>query len=172
MPFKDPNRRREYDRERRRRWRKANPDKVKAANKRTRQKLNWNEYAKAWRKTHSADVKAIKRRNLLKRYGLTEQAFADMLESQNHACKICLRPFSSELRPNVDHDHDTGKVRSLLCAGCNGSVGLAKESEFVLARMIAYLRRHKIHPDESWLDTRFTDFPQTQEKPVVQESVS
>lgn len=53
-----------------------------------------------------------------KEYGVTEQAYKAMLEAQDGRCAICARvPRARRLA--VDHDHNTGQVRGLLCYGCN-----------------------------------------------------
>src|ERR1035441_8308495 len=51
-------------------------------------------------------------------YGLSEDAYNNRLEKQNGVCAICFAlPTTQQLR--VDHDHNTGAVRGLLCAKCN-----------------------------------------------------
>jgi hypothetical protein len=59
------------------------------------------------------------------RYGLTEQMYADMLAAQGDACAVCRsdRWPGQHNVPHVDHDHDTGKVRGLLCGKCNLAIG-------------------------------------------------
>lgn len=73
------------------------------------------------------------------RYGIIKADYESMLFKQSNRCKICLVDFK-EKRPNIDHDHKTGKVRALLCLNCNAALGMIQESEFKLARLIAYLK--------------------------------
>lgn len=63
-----------------------------------------------------------RRRELLK-YGLTPEDYDRMLERQDNSCKICKRSCSSGKKLAVDHCHNTGKVRGLLCASCNTRLG-------------------------------------------------
>lgn len=58
---------------------------------------------------------------LLPRYGITIAEYDAMLASQNGVCAICKRvpPSSRILKFSVDHDHETGEVRGLLCQRCN-----------------------------------------------------
>ena len=42
----------------------------------------------------------------------------------------------------IDHDHDTGAIRMLLCRNCNHCLGAAKDSPVLLDKMAAYLRKH------------------------------
>jgi hypothetical protein len=77
------------------------------------------------------------------RYGITPEDYDRMLVEQGGVCAICLRP-PGKRRLHVDHDHETGKVRALLCSRCNHAVGLVREDETILSRMIEYLRRFKL----------------------------
>jgi hypothetical protein len=64
-------------------------------------------------------------RHLLKKYGLTRNDYAAMLEAQGGVCAICARPESDvgrggEVKPlAVDHCHVTERIRGLHCHGCN-----------------------------------------------------
>ena len=77
--------------------------------------------------------KAYKLKN---KYGLTTEEFSAMVLDQNNKCKICDGEMSP---PQVDHDHTTGKVRSLLCRACNTSLGLLREDPQILRNMISYI---------------------------------
>ena len=62
-----------------------------------------------------------KRANHLKNaYGLTQKEYGQMITEQEGRCAICKKETDSWLR--VDHNHTTGKVRGLLCDGCNRAV--------------------------------------------------
>jgi len=76
--------------------------------------------------------------NLMWRYGITLEDYNKF--DQN--CNIC--GSSDEGRGfnmNVDHDHDTGKVRGLLCNSCNRGLGLLGENN--LEKAILYLNRSR-----------------------------
>lgn len=165
MPYKDPEKAKQNQRERNKRWRERHPEKVKTANRRTRERLDWNQYTKDWRQKHPTKVKEIKRRSRLKQYGLTIETFNALLKKQHHQCKICLKPFEKSRDINIDHNHKTGKVRGLLCARCNPAIGSLMEDEFILARAIAYLKWSKTITDESWTNTRFVDLATPLEHP-------
>lgn len=64
-----------------------------------------------------------------------------MLESQNGLCAICNSPPKANLRLAVDHDHQTGRVRGLLCNRCNLALGAFHDSSVYLLRAISYLER-------------------------------
>lgn len=73
-------------------------------------------------------------------YGLTLDEYKKMQAQQNHACKIC-KTHEKNLKRKlfVDHCHETGKVRGLLCQYCNTMLGNAKDNVLVLQAAISYL---------------------------------
>ena len=76
-----------------------------------------------------------RRSQVLSVYGLTVEDYERMLEEQEHKCKICgiEEKHASKQRFHVDHCHDSGLVRGLLCKNCNNGLGMFKDSsEFVL----------------------------------------
>jgi hypothetical protein len=80
---------------------------------------------------------------------LPGQTVADMRENQNGCCAICDRELSEKGKNlNVDHCHDTGYVRSLLCFKCNLLLGQARSCPTVLRRAAEYLEHHKARIDE------------------------
>lgn len=70
-------------------------------------------------------------------YGITSDDFKRMLEEQGGVCKLCKRPPSGR-RLNIDHDHDTRRVRGLLCNICNMIMAFVDEDEAYVTRMEAY----------------------------------
>ena len=75
-------------------------------------------------------------------YGLSVQEYESMKLAQGCACKIC-KTHESNLKRKlfVDHCHETGKVRGLLCQSCNTMLGNAKDNVLVLQAAINYLSR-------------------------------
>jgi 5-methylcytosine-specific restriction endonuclease McrA len=59
---------------------------------------------------------------MLRKYSLTREAYADFLAGQRGLCAMCGKPYG-KLGPRIDHDHETGRVRGLLCDVCNRAVG-------------------------------------------------
>jgi hypothetical protein len=85
---------------------------------------------------------------LLKKYGLTLEEYAHLLEQQNYGCAICGRPPAQSRygKLSVDHDHATGKVRALLCGKCNVGLGVMDEDPERLEAAAKYLRKHHGSP--------------------------
>lgn len=72
----------------------------------------------------AADPGLIRRRNLLYEYGITSEDFDRMLAEQGGGCAICgATEHRNGRRLHVDHCHSTGKVRGILCEGCNKGLG-------------------------------------------------
>lgn len=80
-------------------------------------------------------------RHLKRRYGITEEDFQRMLEEQGGGCAICgLVQHDKPL--HVDHDHNTGAVRGLLCLPCNTMLGKARDNINILSKAINYLAKN------------------------------
>lgn len=83
---------------------------------------------------------AVKReKSLLANYGITLEQYNRMYEEQQGACAICLVQFPML---EVDHDHETGQVRGLLCGNCNKAAGLLQDDPQIAERLRQYLLRH------------------------------
>jgi hypothetical protein len=81
-------------------------------------------------------------RELKLNYGLTREAYEAMLASQRGVCAICGKTDRLGRRLAVDHAHDTGAIRALLCGDCNVAIGLLQEDPRVIESAAAYVRRH------------------------------
>ncbi|WP_277474977.1 endonuclease VII domain-containing protein [Klebsiella variicola] len=80
---------------------------------------------------------------LKRNFGLTLEAYNVMLSAQGGVCAICGGNNPNGRSLAVDHDHETGKIRQLLCSNCNTGIGLLKDNPELLIRASAYLLRHK-----------------------------
>ena len=69
-------------------------------------------------------------------YGMSLAEYDEMLTEQGGKCKICRRVYDKLW---VDHDHDTGEVRGLLCPGCNTAIGHFREDVGSMKNAIQYL---------------------------------
>lgn len=73
-------------------------------------------------------------------YGITVEQYEAILEAQGGVCAICGRTRGDKMLA-VDHDHDTGEVRGLLCVRCNTALGTFGDNEAGITRVLDYLRR-------------------------------
>lgn len=112
---------REKANESRRRWREKNPGKDAAATQ----------------KHYQANRKEILERYRQRRYGVSAHTVEKMKLTQGGVCAIC--KVVPEKQFHVDHDHRTGKVRSLLCHNCNLALGHLKDSAIIARAAADYL---------------------------------
>ena len=96
---------------------------------------------KEWWKAHPEKQQLKRRRRSLRTYGITISEFNEMLVSQNGCCAICGSDQPGKLGFHVDHDHETGLNRGLLCSPCNVGIGMFKESVRLLRAAESYLLR-------------------------------
>lgn len=91
------------------------------------------------------------RGNYLKNYyNISPEEYLALIEKQNNLCAICHNPEISKGKNSnktrvlsVDHCHETGKVRGLLCNKCNHMLGQAKDDIEILKSAIDYLNTNK-----------------------------
>lgn len=98
--------------------------------------------------------KAGAKRALASKYGLTEDEYHTLLESQLGVCKICgtaHNPAVKGGRLAVDHDHGTGAIRGLLCRQCNSGLGMFRDSPDLMRNAIRYLE-DGLNMGEDWND--------------------
>lgn len=104
----------EDNRARVRAWKKANPEKYKAGQKRWRQK-HQTKYMRAWRRKKLA---------------------APPPYEPPECCEACGRKL---VKPNLDHCHLTGLFRGWLCNPCNAALGLAGDTPEGVSRLLDYI---------------------------------
>lgn len=129
------------DRASKRKWLEANRPQKRAATEAWR-KANlgkFNAAGKAWKKSHPEAMRIYQ----LRQYGLTPDCYEKMLAIQGGCCAICREPPSGKRnRLCVDHHHDSGMVRSLLCVRCNAGIGSFRENTRHLLSAVDYLVEH------------------------------
>lgn len=87
--------------------------------------------------------KGYQRTQRLKRYGLTRTEHMWIYIKQKGCCSLCGRPVAYD-KIHTDHNHDTGKFRSLLCHRCNLMVGyIDKTPPGLLRQAQEYVKAHK-----------------------------
>jgi len=98
-------------------WRKANPKKTRTS-------------TAVWRAKNPNYRAPNRRTSLLKfKFGITAEQWDAMYALQKGCCAICGKHQSEFIkRLSVDHNHQTGKVRGLLCAMCNRYVMVVAET--------------------------------------------
>jgi hypothetical protein len=114
-------------------WRDKNLEKSRLASRKSAAKLRRD------------NPRVVKHRKLKSSYGITLDEYENMLQLQNNKCAICFFEFvytSQSKGPHVDHDHETGKVRMILCRFCNNLLGYANDDTLILENAITYLDKY------------------------------
>lgn len=112
-------------------WKERNPEKDSAMNAR-------------YRKSHLIERRQGERRARLRReYGISEDEWEQLFNSQGRRCAICRTAEPWNKRGwQTDHEHKTGKVRGILCQNCNMLVGWLEKSmnpQNVAKRALQYI---------------------------------
>lgn len=98
-----------------------------------------------WCRLNPEKVKAHARKTTLKKYGLTIEEFNSLFDRVGRRCEICSDPLQvGEYKKDVaciDHEHSTGRVRGILCLGCNAAIGKFKDSPNLLRKAAEYLEQ-------------------------------
>lgn len=116
------------DRDRQKKWRAKNPHKAA-------------EYSRKYRKKNVESNKRSRRKAWLRdKYGLTPEQVNEQRRDQLDRCKIC----DAEFKPgrngmHIDHSHETGRFRGLLCGKCNVGLGQFRDSPQLLRQAAKYL---------------------------------
>jgi hypothetical protein len=99
------------------------------------------------------DCKTKKSRK--KNYGISPLLQEQILRDQGGKCAICgdeihgytsLKDKSKRTKACLDHDHETGEVRGLLCSRCNTGIGFLRDSPNIVALAFEYLKKYKFVP--------------------------
>ncbi|MFD4933962.1 endonuclease VII domain-containing protein [Streptomyces virginiae] len=96
----------------------------------------WSSYCRSCR------AKRNRASYFMRKYGITEAERDEMIAAQGGVCVIC-RDAPAE---HVDHDHQTGKVRGVLCFSCNAALGQFKDRPDVMRRAAAYVEGNLWNP--------------------------
>jgi len=99
-------------------------------------KERFNELSRKYHQTHKQE-RAIKL--LMKRYGITYSELETLYVKQCGRCAICGWFFKTRKQMHIDHNHETGKVRGLLCEDCNHGVGCFRDSSVTCMSAAFYL---------------------------------
>lgn len=83
------------------------------------------------------------------KYGITPQDFADAFKKQDGKCSICTKELPNLLTYEdkqrdyaIDHNHETGAFRGILCLNCNSLLGMAQDNTEILKSAITYLEQN------------------------------
>lgn len=136
------------------RWRKPYAAAYYAAHKEETTLRNKTRYAANKEKisAYAARPESRERRRqlqVLAHYGLTTAEYQSLFTKQGGVCAICELPETAQTKYghirnlHVDHDHETGVVRGLLCSKCNTAIGLLKDDASIIQKALDYVKTHE-----------------------------
>lgn len=90
----------------------------------------------------------VRSHDIKKLYGITPEQYAEKLATQDGVCALCKKAeqFTSGGQPRplcIDHDHESGVVRDLLCGACNSALGYFNDDPDLMRAAAEYIERHK-----------------------------
>jgi len=158
MPYKDPNKQKEWHAAwyrahkqehiarttNNRRQRRATDPNGFRARERERYGANAEQRKQSWRKYKLKKPNQFRAGHYRRKYGITPEAVERMKIEQSNRCAICREEF--EKQPHVDHDHSTKAVRKLLDFDCNRGLGCFGDNPALLFNAAFYLISHKDIP--------------------------
>lgn len=99
-----------------------------------------NEWRRKYRKENVERYAEQRRRHIVKhKYGITAEDYDEILERQGGVCAVCGGPPKGKRFLSIDHVHETGEIRGLLCDPCNRGIGLLGDDPDRLAAAAAYV---------------------------------
>lgn len=108
-----------------RQWQQQNRDRVNESHRR--------------RRADPAVKLAGRAGHLKRKYGITLDQYDEMLTAQGGCCAVCGREPRPDIALHVDHDHQTGRIRGILCFRCNNSLGDLDDDPVLLRKAAGYL---------------------------------
>lgn len=166
MPYKDPVKKKEYDKKHYHDHQQYYIEKSKAYRKNNRAKCNNDskEYYHAHKEENYARIKAYRdadkdrqavrtkkhyqmnkdkyhSTHLKRTYGITLDEYNQIFADQAGCCKICgVHQVELKKKLSVDHSHKTKQIRGLLCAKCNLTLGNMNDDPVLLVKAAQYLQ--------------------------------
>ncbi len=123
------------EKEKQKRWRLANPEKYKAQRDRANQRRKERGY-------YEKNADTIFENYLKRTYKIDLNKYNSLLSEQSGVCAVCKNECVTGKKLAVDHNHDTGEVRGLLCAKCNRGIGNFNDNLDRLKSAVLYLEKH------------------------------
>ncbi len=116
------------------RWQQENPERHRENQRRMRSTPEGKERQRAG--------------HLKRKYGITLEQYDKLLARQGGRCAICRREPRPDISLHLDHDHESGQLRGILCFRCNNALGDFDDDPTLLWAALGYLRSYQAFDDE------------------------
>ena len=121
----------------------ANPEAAKERARRWQGENRERHLENQRRRRQLPEVKSRERdAHLRRKFQLTADQYEEMLAAQGGGCAVCGREPKPGKALHVDHNHETGAVRGLVCFSCNSALGNLHEDEQRISALLTYLLTH------------------------------
>lgn len=101
-----------------------------------------NTLVKKPKRTEEERKNLYKSRAFNRKYGISKEDFYVLRSKQNNKCAICENELENDKKSHMDHCHDTGKLRGVLCTTCNVGLGMFKDSLPIIKSAVKYLKKY------------------------------
>jgi len=108
---------------------------AKVKNWQSENRVRYNAYQRTYRSTRTLEMREG---HLRRTFGITQGDYEELLARQGGGCAICGKK-PGKISLHVDHDHETGEIRGLLCVGCNNALGQLHDDPVLLSRATDYV---------------------------------
>ena len=105
------------------------------------------ERARVQREYRKANPDYVRKMNLWTQFRITPDEFQDILEEQGYVCAVCKKPQRGHNQYGnnslcVDHNHETGQIRGLLCNHCNRALGFLEDNIDTIEALLNYRKKY------------------------------
>ena len=101
-------------------------------------------YTKKPKRTEEETKNLYKSRAFKRKYGISKEDFYVLKFKQNNKCAICQNKLENDKKSHMDHCHNSGKLRGVLCVACNLGLGMFKDSLPILKSAAKYIKKYNL----------------------------
>jgi hypothetical protein len=94
------------------------------------------------KRTEEETKNLYKSRAFKRKYGISKEDFYILKFKQNNKCAICQNELENDKKSHMDHCHNSGKLRGVLCTTCNVGLGMFKDSLLLLKSAVKYIKKY------------------------------
>lgn len=131
-----------------RKWRNDNPDKARESARKLAQRFReknperHREFSLNWYRNNREKARTSLQLNHVKRtFKVGSEEAKRLITKRQKGCEVCGSQFGLN---GIDHNHNTGQIRGVLCQGCNLALGGVRDSPDILRKLAIYLEASEL----------------------------